>query len=306
MHNSSESLLELESTVRNMNVLSKYNGCTILQKAYLEKVIDNVRVQRLLGILSKENKCTLENIPSKPNRSAFACTKYQFFLEAPFEIGQQCCKYMKKDPSKSYHKKTGLYPITGQMASESRLRTQVYLKHGCNAFDAGKAMSNPIGFWTEQDVLAYIYLYKVAIPPIYGDVVAEYPASDRLDGQLTFADVYGAELFDIARPIFRTTGASRTGCVTCGFGLHLDTPNCSRLYELGRLEDPKILDWVLRGGAFDERGLWNPKAGCGYWFILEWCNQHGTVKYDFPNREYYIRKYSTDETDKHIRRDYVL
>lgn len=49
--------------------------------------------------------------------------RYKFFLEAPFEISENCCNVMKKAPMHSYARRTGRMPMTAQMASESRLRT---------------------------------------------------------------------------------------------------------------------------------------------------------------------------------------
>jgi len=50
-----------------------------------------------MGINRKDGKATMENIPSSlPDRSMFSCERYQFFLDAPFEISNQCCKVMSK------------------------------------------------------------------------------------------------------------------------------------------------------------------------------------------------------------------
>ena len=88
------------------------------------KAIDNYRVQRLMGILpSVTGKATMETIPSKKDKSMFSCDRYQFFLDAPFEISPQCCRIMKKNPTHIYANKTGRKPITAMMASESKLRT---------------------------------------------------------------------------------------------------------------------------------------------------------------------------------------
>lgn len=83
--------------------------------------------------------------------------RYKFFLEAPFEISENCCNVMKKAPLHSYIKRTGRMPMTAQMASESRLRTTKWLQNGCNGFHMKNPVSNPMSFWTEQDVLEYIY-----------------------------------------------------------------------------------------------------------------------------------------------------
>ena len=106
-------------------------------------------------------------------------------------------------------------------------------------------------------------------------------------------------LFDAKRLPLKTTGANRTGCMFCGFGAHLDK-------GLGRYErlaqtHPKICDYVLRGGAFDEDGLWKPdNRGLGYWFVIEWINVHGGLNIKIPNREYYLTEYQTEETRKYL------
>ena len=103
-----------------------------------------VRVKQLFGV-----KC--EDFGSMYDRS-----KYLFMLNAPFEVSNQCCKVMKKQPMHQYNKDTGRVPITAQMASESKLRTSQWLQNGCNGFDLKIPTSNPMSFWTEQDVLLYI------------------------------------------------------------------------------------------------------------------------------------------------------
>ena len=123
--------------------------------------------------------------------------KWHYLIEAPFKVSHRCCNIMKKKPIKKYEKETGKVPFIGTMASESQLRQQSYLKNGCNAFESKRPISTPIGFWTEQDVLAYIKLYNLEIASVYGEIVTE-------NGKL------------------KTTKCDRTGCVFCGFGVHLE------------------------------------------------------------------------------------
>ena len=112
-----------------------------------------VRVKILFGAMTKGN------IPNG-ERSKYSCERYKFFIDCPYEISSECCKVMKKAPAHSYAKSTGRKPMTAQMATESRLRTQQWLKNGCNGFDMKSPISNPMSFWTEeQDVLTYIRLY---------------------------------------------------------------------------------------------------------------------------------------------------
>ena len=243
-----------------------------------------------------------ENIPSNSkDRSQFSQVKYQFFLDAPFEISNHCCSVFKKELTASYGRKTGRKPITAQTASESRLRTQVWLRNGCNAFEAKKQISNPMSFWTEQDVLLYIRNYNVKICSVYGDVVKD--CCDQLEGQLALddldADKFG--IFDIGVPLLKTTGADRTGCLTCCYGLHLD--KFPSRFDILSKTHPKFYDWIMRGGAFDTDGKWKPKGGLGLWFVLEWCNVHGNMGYEYPNSDYYIKTYSTEKTDYWLKKD---
>lgn len=223
------------------------------------KVIDNAKLQLLTGIYRKNGKATAETIPSKKDRSMFSCERYQFFLDAPFEIGQQCCNVMKKEPTRRYGKETGRVPITAMMASESRLRTQKWLKQGCNAFDAKKPMSMPMAFWTEQDVLLYIYQNKTPIASVYGEVVKE----NEVDGQLDMADL---GLFDIGIPILKTTGCQRTGCVFCLFGIHREkSPN-----RLERLKETHthLYEYIMKPES---------EGGLGYKWKIDWVNEHGDL-----------------------------
>lgn len=221
-----------------------------------------------MGILPKKGKATKETIPNKSKKSVYSCSRYQFFLDAPFEIGQQCCRIMKKGPMEKYHKETGRKPITGMMASESRLRTQKWLKQGCNAFDAKKPMSMPMSFWFEQDVLEYIYKNKIEIAPVYGDVVVDYEGMGELDGQMRLDDLsedFG--VFDLERPLYKTTGCDRTGCMFCGFGCHLEKPGEGR-FERMKKTHPKQYDYIMRP--------WS-EGGLGYKEVIDWINEHGNL-----------------------------
>ena len=261
------------------------------------QTIDNFRIQRLMGILPLTGKATMESIPSKADRSAFSCVRYQFFLDAPFEIAPTCCNVMKKSPGRLYKRQTGRVPMTAQMASESRLRTQIWLKQGCNAFDAKKPTSNPMAFWTEQDVLLYIYQTGLPIASVYGQVVKD----QGQDGQMDLADYFGTELFDLERPTLKTTGCKRTGCAFCLFGYHLESrPN--RLDVMPEVSRPELRDYMLRGGAFDTDGLWKPDGrGLGFWFPMQWCNVHGGMHMYIPDYDHYEQTYGNELTREYLK-----
>lgn len=176
-----------------------------------------------------DGKATMDTIPEKKDRSMFSMKRWSFFLDAPFEISNKCCYYIKKEPMKRYQKETGRMPITAQTADESRLRLQVWLKQGCNAFDAKKPISNPMSFWKEQDVLQYIYENNLPIAPVYGDVVIDYEGMAQIGGQVMWSEIDKNFQY---KPLYKTTGAKRTGCMLCGYGAHMrDDDRFVRLKE---------------------------------------------------------------------------
>ena len=148
------------------------------------------------------------NIPKDIDKSRYNLECYKFMLDAPFSISNKCCDVMKKTPIHRYARETGRNPLTAQMAGESRLRTQKWLQNGCNAFNIKNPISNPMSFWTDQDVLKYIKDKGIKICSVYGDVVSD----DEESGQM--------QLFDMDCPL-HCTGCQRTGCVLCGFGAHI-------------------------------------------------------------------------------------
>lgn len=202
------------------------------------------------------------------NRGRYSCKKYEPLLYLPIIFGNYCCNVMKKTPLKMGNVKY----ITGQQASESRLRTQKWLKSGCNAFDNKKPISNPMSFWTEQDVLRYIKDNNLKIASVYGDVVE---VSDG--GELTFCGC-GSKLV--------CSGVERTGCIFCGFGCHLDTQKggISRFVRL-KATHPKLYEYCMGGGEFID-GIWKPnKQGLGMRYVIEELNKiydkklkDGTIK----------------------------
>lgn len=137
---------------------------------------------------------------------------------------------MKKNPFKKYEKETKKNAYIGVMAEEGIKRIQDYLRFGCNAFEAKRPISRPIGFWTEQDVLLYMKKYNLPYASVYGEIIEN-------NGRLS------------------TTKADRTGCVFCCFGCHLEKePNRfqrmkdthPQLYEycINKLEIGKVLDYI--------------------------------------------------------------
>lgn len=68
-----------------------------------------------------------------------------------------------------------------------------------------------------------------------------------------------------------------------------------------KISNPAVIDYMLRGGHFDENGLWKPsQKGLGFWFVIEWINLHGNLNIIMPHREKYLDQYRTEETQKYL------
>jgi len=111
-------------------------------------------------------------------------------INAPFDVSDQCCNIMKKNPAKLFEKETELHPIIGTMTEESNQRLSKYLISGCNSFELKRPVSKPLSFWKESDIWNYIKTKNLPYSKIYD------------------------------------MGYKRTGCMFCMYGCHLeDYPN---------------------------------------------------------------------------------
>lgn len=120
---------------------------------------------------------------------------------------------MKKLPVSIFEKESNLHPLIGTMACESSHRQTLYLKNGCNAFDLKRPHSTPLGFWTDTDIWEYIKTRN-----------------------LPYASIYD-------------TGVTRTGCMFCMFGVHLEKGK--NRFQLMKETHPKQYDYCIN------------KLGCG-------------------------------------------
>lgn len=179
----------------------------------------NVVNLRLTGYTREGNLCPSLKLPEK----------WKFLIDAPFNISDKCCEHIKKKPMDAYAKSSGRSMMTGELAAESRMRTKTYLRQGCNFY--GKThKSTPLGFWTQQDIFAYIKQNNISYCSIYGDIVCN-------------------------EGIYSTTKERRSGCYACMFGVHLENGQnrFQRMKEshpilynfcIDKLGQGKILDYI--------------------------------------------------------------
>lgn len=167
--------------------------------------------------------------------SKFNMKKWSYLLDAPFNVTEKCCDYLKKEPMKTYGKQTNKKPIVATLASESLQREVSFLKTGCNTFNEGKQISRPLGFWNEQDVLKYIAINEVEYCSIYGEIRCRMVDTNDEIG-------WDWEYY--------TTGEKRTGCIFCGFGVHLEKGE--NRYQRLQKSHPKLHNYCMNKLGFKD------------------------------------------------------
>lgn len=197
--------------------------------------------------IQKLNGTFLDN---SGNKSKYNCPKWKFLLDAPFEVSNKCCNIMKKNPAHLYEKMTGLHKFVGTLADESALRLHNWLYHGCNAFNNKSPTSQPLSFWTEEDILEYLLRYNIKYAKVYGKIVGEYKGMIFSTGTLRKM-MEKAPYTWRNRIKLKTTGVDRTGCMFCGFGVHLEKePN---RYQRMKETHPKRYEYCFK--SREEGGL---------------------------------------------------
>lgn len=139
--------------------------------------------------------------------------KWHFLLDTEFDTSEKCCHIMKKDPFKQYEKESGRKPYIGTTQDEGFMRAHLYASTGCNVYDGKTIKSQPLGFWTRQDILRYTVENNVDICSVYGDI------------KKTTSGMY------------YTTGEQRTGCMFCAFGAHME--KCPNRFQRMAITHPK-------------------------------------------------------------------
>lgn len=139
-------------------------------------------------------------------------THYQ---TAPFPVSNKCCYYLKEKPCDDWAREHDSYPFLGLMASEGGQREEALIDHGCNYYGKTVMRSAPFAPFLRDDILRLAQDLNVHIPEIYGTI--------KIDGA-------GKRY---------TTGANRTGCSMCGFGIHME----ERPHRFDRLRERNKKEW---------------------------------------------------------------
>lgn len=146
----------------------------------------------------------------------------------PFLVSSKCCYYLKEKPCDIWAKEHNSVPFLGLMASEGGRRAKSLRVNGCNYFGASTIRSAPFAIFGRQDILQLALDLHVPVPEIYGQIVRDP------DGTL------------------RTTGAQRTGCSMCGFGIHMEKR--PHRFDQLRQRNPKEWEYLMYHLCKDENG----------------------------------------------------
>ncbi len=288
----------LRPKMRFDEVIKKY-GYPIISKEVSQKLHDLTSARKNGNFNSYAERQFQGNYVSKNGKTnSINIVKWKYLIDAPFKCSHKCCDVMKKKPIKQYEKQTKKKPIIGTMASESQLRRQIWVRYGCNAFKKKRPTSQPMSFWTEQDVLLYIKLYgekmierrkegfremgmseediekmnMQPVAPVYGEVIYEAePEQMRIED-------FGVDNGGADKLI--TTGGDRTGCIFCAFGCHLEKEP-SR-FQMLKETHPRQYEYCIGGGEYVD-GVWQPsKEGLGMKHVFDELNKiygDGFIKY---------------------------
>lgn len=137
------------------------------------------------------------------------------YQRPPFKVSNKCCLYLKEKPCERWAREHHSAPFLGLMASEGGQREEALVDHGCNYFGKTVIRSAPFAPFLRQDLLQLALDLGVPVPDIYGKI------DRKPDGTLY------------------TTGAQRTGCSMCGFGIHME----KRPHRFDQLRERNEKEW---------------------------------------------------------------
>ena len=137
------------------------------------------------------------------------------YKKPDFKVSSKCCYYLKEKPCDDWAKEHNSVPFLGLMASEGGRRAKSLRLNGCNYFGKSTIRSVPFAIFSRQDLLQLALDLNVPVPEIYGTIEKDE------NGQLA------------------TTGAQRTGCSMCGFGIHLE----KRPHRFDQLKERNPKEW---------------------------------------------------------------
>jgi hypothetical protein len=187
-----------------------------------------------------------------------------------FKVSSKCCYYLKEKPCDDWAKEHNSVPFLGIMASEGGRRAKSLKINGCNYFGASTIRSAPFAIFQRHDILSLAldmdaWWKSGGKEETYARGCHEgwYPDNYALDDMpnSVIPTIYG-EIATKEDGTLYTTGAQRTGCSMCGFGIHLEKrPN---RFDALKERNEKEYDFWMNRCVTDETGTYGWKRVLDY------------------------------------------
>lgn len=175
------------------------------------------------------------------------------YKTAPFLVSNKCCYYLKEKPADDWAKEHKSHAFLGLMASEGGQREEGIVDHGCNYYGKTVMRSCPFGSFMRNDVLQLAlemdHWYHEHLD-LFEKRFHEQPYGRHKDGtpkeyvpvKSIVPAIYGTIRRDPDGNLY-TTGAQRTGCSMCGFGIHMEKR--PHRFDRKREENPKEWEYLM-------------------------------------------------------------
>lgn len=168
-------------------------------------------------------------------------TEHVNYQTPPVEIrlSSKCCYYLKEKPCDDWAREHNSVPFLGLMASEGGRREKSLMINGCNYWEKTTIRSAPFAIFSRQDLLRLALEMDEWYKTEYKFILAEELEKDpKKMVKSIIPTVYGEIKTNTKGELF-TTGAQRTGCEMCGFGIQLE----KRPHRFDRLHDANFKSW---------------------------------------------------------------
>lgn len=167
------------------------------------------------------------------------------------KISNLCCYYLKEKPCDDWAKAHNSWPYLGLMASEGGQREDALTEHGCNYYGKTTMRSAPFNIFMRQDILQLaldMNTYYLQHLDYFAKLYYAQPYSKDANGNTIpyqpldtiVPSIYGKIAKKEDGELY-TTGARRTGCSMCGFGIHLE----ERPHRFDRLREQNPAEWYF-------------------------------------------------------------
>lgn len=176
-------------------------------------------------------------------------TEGVYYQMPNFKVSNECCYWLKEKPCDDWAKEHESYPFLGMMASEGGQREEALTDHGCNYYGKTAMRSAPFAPYMRNDILRLAMemdeWYREHIE-VFAKLYYEQDYSRDKDGNIIpyepvdtiIPTIYG-KIVEDDKGDLKTTGAKRTGCSMCGFGIHME----DRPHRFDRLRERNLAEW---------------------------------------------------------------